>query len=59
MSTSYTYLGEEERYYPELGLLATPGVTATFDEKPDENWATSSSKKAAAVKADTDKTQES
>ena len=52
MSTSYTYLGDEERYYPDLGVLATPGATATFDAKPDDNWAASSSKKAAAVKAD-------
>lgn len=52
MSTSYTYLGGEERYYPDLGVLATPGMTETLDHKPDDYWATSSSKKAAAVKPD-------
>lgn len=56
MSTSYTYLGGDERYYPELGVLATPGMTETLDHKPDDNWAVSSSKKVAAVKSD-DKTE--
>lgn len=49
---SYTYIGDEERYYPETGVLAKPGGTATFDAKPDDLWVSSSSKKAAAVKAD-------
>jgi hypothetical protein len=56
VSTSYTYLGDEERYYPELGVLATPGMSTTLDHKPDDNWAVSSSKKVAAVKSD-DKTE--
>lgn len=51
---SYTYIGDEERYYPEQGVLAKPGESATFDQKPDDLWASASSKKAAAVKADTD-----
>lgn len=51
---SYTYTGDVERYYPDHGITATPGMTATFDSKPDDLWATPKSKKAAAVKAETD-----
>lgn len=53
---SYTYIGDDERYYPDLGVAASPGDTATFDAKPDDMWATSSSKKAAAVAGDSDTT---
>lgn len=49
MSASYTYVGDDERYYPDLGVMASPGSTATFDAKPDDLWVTSASKKAAAV----------
>lgn len=54
MASSYTYVGDEERYYPEQGVHAKPGESATFDSKPDELWASSHSKKATAVKADSD-----
>ena len=50
---SFTYIGTEERYYPEAAVLAAPGVTATFDSKPDDNWAGASSAKAAEVKQNT------
>ena len=53
VSSSYTYVGDDERYYPEVGLTAVPGATATFDSKPDDLWVVSSSKKAAAVTATT------
>ena len=59
VSSSYTYVGDGERYYPDSGVHAAPGVTATFDSKPDDLWVVSSSKKAAAVTAattDTDNT---
>lgn len=53
---SYTFTGDEERYYPDTGVLAKPGETATFDAKPDDLWVSSNSKKAAAVTADSDTT---
>lgn len=54
MSASYTYIGPVPRYYPTLGIEAVPGESHTLDEKPDEDWAGSSSKAAAEVKANTD-----
>lgn len=47
---SFTYIGTEDRYYPDAGVTATPGVTATFDAKPDDLWVGASSKAASAVK---------
>jgi hypothetical protein len=37
--SAYTYTGEDDRYYPALGLEAKPGVSADFDEPPtDGRW---------------------
>lgn len=37
--TKYTYSGDETRYYPALGITATPGLIAEFDEPPaDGRW---------------------
>lgn len=47
---SFTYTGDDERYYPALGLRATPGSTADLDEMPaDGRWAPTP--KASAPKA--------
>lgn len=38
---SYTYTGDEERYYPQLGLTVSPGDSAELDECPtDGRWGT-------------------
>jgi len=42
---SFTYTGDEGRYYPRLGLTPEPGQTYDLDEDPaDGRW------EAAAVK---------
>lgn len=54
MSASYTYIGPVPRYYPTLGIEAVPGESHILDAKPDQDWASSNSKAAVAVKADTE-----
>jgi len=37
---AYTYVGDPDRYYPDLRLTANPGDTAEFDHAPDGRWLT-------------------
>lgn len=34
--SSFTYSGEDTRYYPSLGLEATPGVVADLADAPED-----------------------
>lgn len=34
----YRYTGQDERYYPDRGLLAAPGDTVVLDGELDDNW---------------------
>ena len=35
-ASEYRYIGDDERYYPALGLTAKPGDTYTLDKPPDD-----------------------
>lgn len=37
----FTYSGSEERYYPSLSLLVSPGDTVTLETAPDDGRFTS------------------
>jgi len=48
----YVYTGTEERYYPDLGVLATPGQDYSLAERPaDGLWATPSSNAGTEAQA--------
>jgi hypothetical protein len=46
---SFTYTGDDTRYYPTLGLTASPGITAELPENPgDGRWIPTPTTKAKA-----------
>jgi hypothetical protein len=48
--TSFTYTGDDTRYYPALGLTAEPGITAELTENPgDGRWIPTPNPKAKAA----------
>lgn len=52
MARSYTYVGHDERYYPELGVLVHPGESVTLEGMPaDGRWTTPTAKAARAARA--------
>jgi hypothetical protein len=46
---SFTYTADDTRYYPTLGLTASPGITAELPENPgDGRWIPTPTSKAPA-----------
>lgn len=49
---SFTYTGTDERYYPTIGLTATPGLIADLASNPDDGrWEPTPSPKTNAKAA--------
>jgi hypothetical protein len=38
MTQSYTYIGEEERYYSTLGITATTGLIVELEAAPEDGF---------------------
>lgn len=52
----FTYVGDDGRYYPDLGVTANAGDVVEFDEAPaDGRWTPTTNAKAPAT-ASTDDT---
>jgi hypothetical protein len=50
MAAKYVYTGEDERVYPDLGVVASPGDEVTLDRLPDDGrWVTKASQDKSAT----------
>jgi hypothetical protein len=55
----FTYVGDDERYYPSLSLSVAPGDTVTLDSDPgDGRFAAKGSRKSVTATAPTDDSPE-
>lgn len=50
----FTYVGDDGRYYPDLGVTANAGDVVEFDEAPaDGRWTPTNAKATATASTDT------
>ena len=54
-----TYIGDEPRYYIDLGLFVNPGDVVDLDSAPDGRWSEGAQKPSKADSAPADDTTDS